>query len=66
MDGIIQITTKLVEYVRRYGGRCRECADASSVCPNSGLPCDDPDTAIRHVFEAYNYGVKNGFVKPPR
>jgi hypothetical protein len=60
----IQVTQGLIEYVRRFGGRCRDCADERGICPSSGLPCANPEKAINHVFRAYNYGIKNGFIKP--
>ncbi len=52
-----------IDYVLRYGGRCRECADHLGICP-SGLPCDvdDAKTAIRHVLKALNYGISHGFL----
>ncbi len=55
-----------IDYVLRYGGRCRECADHLGLCPN-GLPCDvdDAKTAIRWVLKALNYGIANGFVMQP-
>lgn len=56
-----------IDYVLRYGGRCRDCADHHGLCP-SGLPCDvdDAKTAIRWVLKALNYGIVNGFVPSPR
>lgn len=60
----IPVTKEVVEFCVMYGGRCRECADADGICPHSGLPCAEPDKAIRHVLNAYNYGVANGFLKP--
>lgn len=55
-----------IDYVLKYGGRCRECADHHGLCPN-GLPCDvdDAKTAIRWVLKALNYGIANGFLQPP-
>lgn len=53
-----------VDYIARYGGRCRDCADNDGVCPHSGLPCDAPDKAIRHVLSAINYGIANRFIDP--
>jgi hypothetical protein len=58
----IPVTKEVVDYIARYGGRCHDCADEDGVCPNSGLPCDGSDKAIRHVLKAYNYGVENGFL----
>lgn len=55
-----------IDYVLRYGGRCRECADRLGLCHN-GLPCDvdDAKTAIRWVLKALNYGISNGFLASP-
>lgn len=55
-----------IDYVLRYGGRCRECADHLGLCP-TGLPCDvdDAKTAIRWVLKALNYGIANGFLAHP-
>jgi hypothetical protein len=52
-------------YIKRYGGRCRDCADENGVCPSSGLPCGGADKAIRHVLGALAYGVNHGFVSRP-
>lgn len=55
-----------IDYVLRYNGRCRECADHHGLCPN-GLPCDvdDAKAAIRWVLKALNYGISNGFLTKP-
>lgn len=57
-----------VNYVLRYGGRCRECADRDGVC-ETGLPCsvDDAAKVIRHIIGALNYGRSHGFLpaSPP-
>ncbi len=60
----IPLTDDVVRYVSRFGGRCRDCADEAGVCPGSGLPCDSPDKAIRHVIAALNYGFGNGYLPP--
>jgi hypothetical protein len=60
----ITVSKEVVDYIAMFGGRCRDCADCGPVCPNSGLPCGGKDKAIRHVLQAYNYGVKYGFLKP--
>lgn len=52
----------LIFYVLRFGGRCRDCADQSGVCPTSGLPCEGADKAVRHVLNALRYGIENGFI----
>ena len=64
-DAALTFTSTHIDYVARYGGRCRDCADESGVCPGSGLPCADSRKAIKHVFDALEYGVKNGFIKSP-
>lgn len=53
-----------VDYVLRYGPRCRDCADENGVCPSSGLPCGNGGKAVRHVIAALNYGLKHGFLRP--
>lgn len=58
-------TSEHVEYVKRYGGLCRDCADEDGVCPTSGLPCGESDKAIKHVLGAIEYGVNKGFIPPP-
>lgn len=57
----------VIDYVLRYGGRCRDCADENGVCPSSGLPCSSARRAVEHVIDALAYGVRNGFLKgdPP-
>lgn len=54
------------EYVARYGGRCRDCADHDNICPTNGLPCnvEDRNKAIDHVIKALNYGIQHGFLSP--
>lgn len=59
----IPITDEVLDYISRYGGMCRDCADVGPICPNSGLPCAGADKAIRHVIKAYNYGIEHGFLK---
>ncbi|WP_343638947.1 metallophosphoesterase family protein [Roseateles sp.] len=61
----VAFTDEHVSYAARFGGFCRDCADESGVCPNSGLPCGNSDKAIRHVFRAISYGVKHGFISSP-
>jgi hypothetical protein len=52
-----------VDYVSRYGGNCRDCADHRGVCPVSSLPCENRLMAIRWVIDAINYGFAHGFLK---
>jgi len=63
-EEVVAVTQDVVDYVSRYGGRCRECADHDGTCAMSSLPCksEDSDKAIRHVLRALNYGVKHGFL----
>jgi hypothetical protein len=61
----IPVTKEVVSYIARYGPRCRDCADEFGICPSSGLPCGDAAKAIRHVLEAYNYGLKHGYLSVP-
>lgn len=63
----IPVNDETISYVMRYGGRCRDCADAMGVCPTSGLPCDPHEAraAIRHVLRAVNYGFGEGFLSFP-
>lgn len=60
----IPATDETVEYVSRYGGRCRDCADNFGTCPGTNLPCVPADAhkAIRHVLNAINYGFEHGFL----
>lgn len=57
-----------IDYIMRYGGRCRGCADEDGVCPSRGLPCDPEDArrAIRHVLNALNYGRAHGYLVAPQ
>lgn len=57
----------VVDYVMRYGGRCRGCADENGVCPQSGLPCESHQArkAISWVIEAIRYGVTHGYIASP-
>jgi len=51
-----------IDYIDRYGGFCRDCADEDGVCPSSGLPCGGSKKAIRHVLTALAYGVNHGYI----
>lgn len=57
------VSDETVNYIARYGGMCRDCADEDGICPRSGLPCADRGKAIRHVLEALSYGLEHGFIK---
>lgn len=56
----------VVNYIIRYGGSCRDCADNDGVC-DDGTPCD-PKTfgaVIKRTLKALEYGIKHGFVQNP-
>lgn len=53
---------EVVDYISRFGSRCRGCADEDGVCQSSGLPCADQRKAIKHVLYALEYGVKHNFI----
>lgn len=57
------VSDETVNYIARYGGMCRDCADEDGICPRSGLPCADRGKAICHVLEALSYGLEHGFIK---
>jgi len=61
--GVLPITDEWLDYIGRWGGRCRECADHDGLCPK-GLPCgrEEAHAAIRHVLEAVNYGIAHGYL----
>lgn len=52
-----------VDYVLRYGGRCRDCADENGICPGSGLPCGGQRKAVTHVVQALRYGLQHGYLR---
>jgi hypothetical protein len=59
----IPVTDETLDYVSKYGGRCRDCADNFGVCPG-GLPCnyEERRAAIRRVLRAINYGMAHGYL----
>lgn len=61
------MTSDLINYVGRYGGFCRDCADNDGACPLSGMPCDPKQqtAVIKHTIEALKYGIEHGFIKSP-
>lgn len=63
----IPVTDETLDYVSKYGGRCRDCADYFGVCPG-GLPCnyEARRAAIRHVLRAINYGMTHGYLTAGR
>lgn len=60
------MTSELIDYVGRYGGNCRDCADNDGVC-DRGTPCDPKvfRAAIEHTIKALEYGIKHGFIENP-
>lgn len=52
----------VVQYIGRWGGHCRDCADNMGIC-HTGLPCGDGAKAITHVLSALAYGINNGFLQ---
>jgi len=52
-----------IEYVKPFGGNCRDCADNDGICPTTHLPCVEKDAAIRSVLSAVVYGEKNGYLR---
>ncbi|CAN7339688.1 hypothetical protein LJR074_001928 [Acidovorax sp. LjRoot74] len=61
----LNLTKAHIDYVARYGGKCRDCADENGVCPGSGLPCGGARKAIQFVFDALTYGVTHGYITSP-
>lgn len=57
---------KLIQYVLRYGGRCRDCGDEDGVCPSSGLPCGGGEKAVGFVVDALNFGLNHGYIQNNR
>jgi hypothetical protein len=55
-----------LDYILRYGPRCRDCADENGICPASGLPCDCDQArkAVLHVLDALNYGQQHNYIAP--
>ncbi len=56
-----------IDYVMRYGGHCRDCADEDGICPRDGTPCEPaPKRAvIEHTLKALEYGMSRGFIQSP-
>lgn len=59
--------TAIEDYVVRYGGRCRDCADEDGVCPSKGTPCDPTveRAVISKTISALKYGIDHGFIENP-
>lgn len=56
-----------IDYIMRFGGRCRDCADEDGVCPADGTPCDPAakKAVIEHTLKALEYGISHGFIVDP-
>lgn len=65
MKPVAYITEEMVQYAKRYGGMCRDCADENGICPTDGIACGGKETAVRFAADAINYGIKNGFIANP-
>ncbi len=57
-------TPEIIDYVVRYHGGCRDCADEDGVCPRDGIACGRRRKAAEFVLEALSYGLKHGFIQP--
>lgn len=58
----VKFTEQHIQYIERYNGRCRDCADENGVCPSSGLPCENSKKAVKSVLDALSYGVNNNYL----
>ena len=63
MEPVAYITDEMIEYAKRWGSMCRDCADNNGVCPSTGIACGGRGAAVLHTASAINYGVRNGFIK---
>lgn len=61
----IQFTEKHIDFIKQYGGLCRDCADENGICPYNGLPCEDRDKPIRYVLNALTYGLNHKMIPSP-
>lgn len=63
----MQTLKQTIDYVMRYGGHCRDCADEDGICPRDGTPCEPaPKRAvIEHTLKALEYGMSHGFIQSP-
>lgn len=63
----MQTHKETIDYVMRFGGRCRDCADEDGICPTNGTPCEPaPKRAvIEHTLKALEYGMSHGFIQSP-
>ena len=51
----------LLDFLIRYGGRCRDCADEFGVCPTTGIGCGERRRAAAFFVGALEYGSKHKF-----
>lgn len=61
----VSFTDEHVQFIQRFGGKCRDCADESGVCPNTGFPCGAKRQAIESVLRALEYGFEYGHIGLP-
>ncbi|MBA8846216.1 hypothetical protein FHW02_004306 [Ochrobactrum sp. RH1CCR137] len=65
--GTVKTFNQIIDYVMRYGGRCRDCADEDGVCPTNGTPCEPKvkRAVIEHTLRSLEYGLSHGFIENP-
>ncbi|MGK8640357.1 hypothetical protein ACRS7F_13375 [Brucella anthropi] len=65
--GAVQAFNQIIDYVMRYGGRCRDCADEDGICPTNGTPCEPKvkRAVIEHTLKSLEYGLSHGFIENP-
>lgn len=51
----------LIDFLVKYGGRCRDCADEAGFCPRSGIGCGQREKAADYFVSALEYGSEHGF-----
>jgi hypothetical protein len=63
----VQTFNQIIDYVMRYGGRCRDCADEDGICPTNGTPCEPKvkRAVIEHTLKSLEYGLSHGFIENP-
>jgi hypothetical protein len=67
IEKVVPTSKRAVDWVL-LGPRCRDCADHSGICEQTGLPCDPmlARRAVRHVIERVNYGLSEGTLRRRR
>jgi len=65
--GTVKTFNQIIDYVMRYGGRCRDCADEDGVCPTNRTPCEPKvkRAVIEHTLKSLEYGLSHGFIENP-